>query len=61
MRAIGKKQMTDKRPQDADELRWVQTQEALESVESSEYIDEKSIGEWLESWSGGNKPDSPKV
>ncbi|MCJ8272630.1 MAG: hypothetical protein MJK04_24930 [Psychrosphaera sp.] len=52
--------MTEKRVQDADELRWIQTQKALESVEAGQYIDENSIGEWLESWTPDNNTDSAK-
>ena len=47
--------------QSLEELRWVETLEALESVKSGKYIDETEVNEWLESWGTGNELEPPKV
>ena len=47
--------------QSLEELRWVETLEALESVKSGKYIGEKEVNEWLESWGTGNELEPPKV
>ncbi len=44
-----------------DESRWRDTLQALDSVKSNNLIEEKSVGEWLESWGTENELKPPKI
>ena len=44
-----------------DESRWRDTLVALDSVKSNNLIEEKSVGEWLESWGTENELKPPKI
>ncbi len=47
--------------QSLEEVRWNETLEALESVKSGKYIDEKEANQWLESWGAENECNPPKI
>ncbi len=47
--------------QSLEERRWNDTLEALESVKSGKYIEEKKVNEWLESWGARNEVEPPKT
>ncbi len=46
--------------QSLEELRWADTMEALESIQSGKSIDEADVNAWLNSWGTGEREDPPK-
>jgi len=44
-----------------EESRWKDTLVALDSVQANDLIEERSVGEWLESWGTENELKPPKI
>ena len=46
---------------EAEDIQWLETLEALESVKSGKGIDEKQVNSWLKSWGTPNEKPAPKI
>ena len=44
-----------------EEAQWLDTQAALESVQSGRFIHEKKVKAWLESWGQHNEKTQPRI
>ena len=44
-----------------DEKRWEETLEAIESVQSGNIVDEKSVNQWFDSWGSEEELEPPKI
>jgi predicted transcriptional regulator len=47
--------------QSMEELRWLDTTQALESVKAGRLVEASEVSEWLESWGIGVPKSPPKV
>lgn len=47
--------------QSLEDSRWLETLDALKSVESGNTIDEDDVNSWLNSWGTGNRKAQPKL
>lgn len=47
--------------QSLEDSRWLDTLDALKSVESGKTIDENDVNSWLNSWGTGNRKAQPKL
>lgn len=44
-----------------EEKRWIETLDAIDSIKSGKFIDEKEVNDWLNSWGEENECDPPKL
>ena len=47
--------------QSMDEARWIDTQVALNSINSGKSISEEKVTTWLESWGSNSEGEPPKI
>ncbi len=47
--------------QEAEDIQWIETLEALESVKTGKGVDEQSVNSWLSSWGTAEEKPAPKT
>ncbi len=47
--------------QETQDIEWIETLEALESVRSGKGVDEKLVNSWLSSWGTPKEKSAPKI
>ena len=47
--------------QEAEDIQWFETLEALDSVKSGIGVDEQEVNSWLNSWGAAKEKPAPKV
>ncbi|THB71043.1 MAG: ribbon-helix-helix protein, CopG family [Gammaproteobacteria bacterium] len=47
--------------QEAEDIQWIETLEALDSVKSGRGVDEQEVNSWLSSWGTTKEKPAPKA